>query len=348
MSCTTGYTCVSGACVSGQSWWNASWPYRTKLLIENSAGSKLNNTLVLVNFSTSSNISQGKMRSDCGDVRFTDNWSNELGYTLETSTCNTAGTLFWVWTNLNANANTTIYAYYGNSTATLKTDYTNPDKDLVLYMHLDNDTAYGESSSKFFDFSKKANNGTCTSCPTRNTGRFGWAYLFDGLNNYIDLGRPSVLNITGKPNLTESAWVNSRGLQQYDGILDNSEGGGAGQGRFAFQIGSSGRLRVTIGDVDDFKSAAQSISLNNTWYYVAITLNSSDSSLKFYINGVQSGSTATFTQNLILSTASWKIGRSYNDGAYSWNGTIDEVRIYTRTLGADEISAIYNKTRVLY
>ena len=141
----------------GSGWWNISWIYRTKVETELTVSSGSNNTIVLINFSTISHISEGKMNSDCGDVRFTDTNGTELSYTLETSTCNTSNTIFWVWTNLTGNANTTIYAYYGNSDTNLKTDYTNPDDSLVLYMHFDNSSEYGENDTHVFDFSKYGN-----------------------------------------------------------------------------------------------------------------------------------------------------------------------------------------------
>src|SRR4030042_1197131 len=148
----------TGLLENATQWWNTSYPYRKKINITSLVTTNLNNTIVLVNLSTSSLISQNKMRSDCGDTRFTDNSGNEIQYTLETSTCNTANTIYWIWTNLTGNENNTIYAYYGNPTATTKTDYTVSDPTLILYYTFDNTQAYGENSTKVFDFSKKGYN----------------------------------------------------------------------------------------------------------------------------------------------------------------------------------------------
>ncbi|MBU0758151.1 MAG: DUF2341 domain-containing protein, partial [Nanoarchaeota archaeon] len=128
-------------------WWNYSWRYRKNISIENVVSTTINDSIVFVNFSTVELISEGKMKSDCGDIRFVDSDNIEMEYTLETSTCNSSNTIFWVWGNFTGNANTTIYAYYGNSEASLKTDYSNPDDSLVLYYHFDNSSTYGENSS---------------------------------------------------------------------------------------------------------------------------------------------------------------------------------------------------------
>jgi hypothetical protein len=118
-------------------WWQNDWLYRKILRIDNFIDVRFNHTLTLVNLSTSSLIEQGKMSSDCGDVRFVDSENREIPYTMETSTCDSSNTLFWVWTNLTKQANTSLYAYYGNEDALFKTDYDNPDDSLRLLMHFD-------------------------------------------------------------------------------------------------------------------------------------------------------------------------------------------------------------------
>jgi hypothetical protein len=69
---------------------------------------------------TASLISASKMRSDCGDVRFTDSdAATLLSYWIEPDTCNTATTRIWVRVpSIPASSTRTIYMYYGNPTAT--------------------------------------------------------------------------------------------------------------------------------------------------------------------------------------------------------------------------------------
>ncbi|MEM0243431.1 MAG: DUF2341 domain-containing protein [Candidatus Aenigmatarchaeota archaeon] len=63
--------------------------------------------------------SGGKMRSDCGDIRFTDSdGTTLLNYWIE-SGCNTNNTRIWIKVpNIPANSNKIIYLYYGNPSAT--------------------------------------------------------------------------------------------------------------------------------------------------------------------------------------------------------------------------------------
>jgi len=59
-------------------------------------------------------IGQSKMKSDCGDIRFTDNdGTTKLSYWLE-SGCNSASTKIWVKVPSVPSGSKTIYMYYGN------------------------------------------------------------------------------------------------------------------------------------------------------------------------------------------------------------------------------------------
>ena len=57
-----------------------------------------------------------------------------------------------------------------------------------------------------YDRSGNANNGTLTNGPVRTEGKIGQALNFDGVNDYVDLGFPSALQLSG-PGMDISAWV---------------------------------------------------------------------------------------------------------------------------------------------
>jgi hypothetical protein len=93
--------------------------YRKPITISNNSGSSLSDYQILVTLDTQSLISAGKMRNDCGDIRFTDSdGTTLLNYWLE-SGCNTNNTKIWVKVpSIPANSTKTIYVYYGNPNAT--------------------------------------------------------------------------------------------------------------------------------------------------------------------------------------------------------------------------------------
>ncbi len=102
------------------SWLSSDWRYRKAVTVNNTGNtSNLTNYQVSITIDTASLISTGKMRSDCGDIRFTDaDGTTNLNYWIE-SGCNTASTKVWVKVpSIPASSSKTIYMYYGNPTAT--------------------------------------------------------------------------------------------------------------------------------------------------------------------------------------------------------------------------------------
>jgi hypothetical protein len=109
---------VSGSVAgNGDSWWDEQWQYRTDITITENSGSSLIDYQVSVRANTAILISQGKMKADGGDIRFTDSGGTEMSYWIE-SGINTADTSIWVKVpSIPASSTTVIYMYYGNPLA---------------------------------------------------------------------------------------------------------------------------------------------------------------------------------------------------------------------------------------
>jgi hypothetical protein len=107
---------------------------------------------------------------------------------------------------------------------------------------------------------------------------------------------------------------------------------------YAYGLEFSGStLNTEVGNgVSFWTSISDTGFANGNWYYVTMTYDGT--SLRYYRNGVQVGSTvaATLTaNNQPLMFGSW-------DGAMEFfSGKLDEVRIYNRALNASEINALY-------
>ena len=97
-------------------WLDSGWEYRKPINISENSGNNLNEFQINLSIDTQSLISNGKMNSDCSDIRFADSSGNKMSYWIEEG-CNTPSTIIWVKVNLSALQNKTIYMYYGNSTA---------------------------------------------------------------------------------------------------------------------------------------------------------------------------------------------------------------------------------------
>ena len=155
------------------------WTYRKPITITEQSGSDLNNYQVKLTIDTASLISDGKMNSDCSDMRFVDSDdTTALSYWIEDGTCNSASTIVWVKIpSLAASSSKTIYMYYGNSGATSASNGDNTfdffdDFEDSVSGWVDNGDGqlsqstdyvkYGSYSMKFYNPSSDAGNGILT------------------------------------------------------------------------------------------------------------------------------------------------------------------------------------------
>ena|ERR1035437_368031 len=75
---------------------------------------------------------------------------------------------------------------------------------------------------------------------------------------------------------------------------------------------------------------------NGNWYHVAVV--DDKSTIMVYVNGVYVGSAYWGGDMVMNSNALSRIG---TEGAYFFNGVIDEMMLFTRTLGPSEIALLY-------
>ena len=166
------------------------------------------------------------------------------------------------------------------------------------------------------------------------TGKFGMAYEFDGVDDYVDAGN---MNFAG--SVTIGAWIYIETMptgDDYDGVVHI--------GNTGLHIGVEVGNTLTFHDPGVVQVYGSTVFTAGKWYYVVATQSGtafSTANTKLYVNGVQesttlSGSGSTnFTGNTYI---------SYNDDNSDYfDGTIDEVAIWNRTLSATDILNIYKR-----
>ncbi|MCS7093856.1 MAG: DUF2341 domain-containing protein [Candidatus Aenigmarchaeota archaeon] len=98
--------------------WLDGFRYKREIVIDNSLNqNNLTDYQVLVTLNTQNLISQGKMRSDCGDIRLADSdMRTLLNYWIKPNTCGTSDTRIWVrMPSISAGSTKKIYMFYGNA-----------------------------------------------------------------------------------------------------------------------------------------------------------------------------------------------------------------------------------------
>ncbi len=188
------------------------------------------------------------------------------------------------------------------------------------------------------DRSGYGNHGTWVGAGTHyaNGKVGGYAGQFNGATDWVSLGTPATLNITGP--LTFAAWINAPFPGTQIAIIGNSAGYLVGG--YNFGISANG-LICEMEQVGDATYMATGAILSDQWVFVSFTFNGSVGSL--YMNGgsaVVSNMTAPASANVGVF-----LGKTSQGGWSPMNGLMDDVRIYNRALSAAEVSAIYNATK---
>ncbi|MFH1802324.1 MAG: LamG domain-containing protein [archaeon] len=203
----------------------------------------------------------------------------------------------------------------------------------VLLMHFD------EASGTLYDFSGLGNDGTNNGAAYGADGRFNKALDFDGINDYAEV--PTTSTLTPLTYITVEAWIYWKGYTSYDlqNIVSNGHplralrltepGHWNGGNQLLGDIRFRNRNCGSTGDTQLYSN--QNISLGE-WTHVAMTYDGS--LFAIYINGELDNSIAK-TGPICTPAVNIFIGTEEVD--YFFNGTIDEVAIYNRSLSEQEI-----------
>ena len=87
--------------------------------------------------------------------------------------------------------------------------------------------------------------------------------------------------------------------------------------------------------------AATAINDNVLRHVVAVCDPTLAAPIRIYINGVEDGISAVFSDTLSLTNSPVWIGNNAQSTARSWDGVMDDVRIYDRTLSPAEVETLY-------
>jgi len=158
--------------------------------------------------------------------------------------------------------------------------------------------------------------------------------VFDGTDDYIQIGQSSQFNIT--TDVSAFAMVKINDLSGWDGIFGTFDGGGF----IHFQLYLGGLNCYVYGpDVGyDRIDSAQCYLTPNQWTEVGFTFGAN--TLTLYINGVAMPTKVYGSANSVSSTSAVSIGRVYAADR-CFGGNISDVRLYNRALTQAEISQNY-------
>jgi hypothetical protein len=186
------------------------------------------------------------------------------------------------------------------------------------------------------DSSGYGNDGILMGDPQWAAGIIGGALDFDGVDDYVDCSNNTIFSITDAFSL--SVWINWRAatgdwqtvVAKGDNAWRLARGGGDTQTMdFGFTDGGDrGWLAV--------RSAGE-VPLGE-WHHVTATIDKIEGA-KIYLDGVLDGNNPD-TGGITVGDYPVFIGDNSQQTGRFWDGLIDDVRIYSRVLSADEISQL--------
>ncbi|RJQ17201.1 hypothetical protein C4573_04070 [Candidatus Woesearchaeota archaeon] len=204
----------------------------------------------------------------------------------------------------------------------------------IMLLNLPFDTNVSGHGSSVKDYSGYGNNGTLNGTTIYTMGKIGGGYHFNkSRSNYINVTKASLLLVE---NFTMTFWYY---IDETVSITHTPYFVNKGTGTLGIRIGSVNGLpgmRTEL-DAEDLEGSISS-TVNNMWYMYALACNATSCST--YINGtfdVQSAGKPTNLQTYDLT-----IGVGATSAVNRLNGTMDEFKIFNRTLTADQILQIYN------
>jgi hypothetical protein len=185
-------------------------------------------------------------------------------------------------------------------------------------------------------------NGTRSGNATIDIGKYGNGGIFDGNTDYVQVGSP----VSNTFPLTVCAWAKPEsivsGVPQY--VIAN--GGETTNGRgFYIYLSASNQWSFGVrGNNFIILDTVTSPAVTTDWTHICGSWDgtSSENSVKMYINGslVAQGTpiagTTTTTSNL-------RIGSPTTGTLYGFNGRIDDARVYTKVIEANEIQRLYTE-----
>ncbi|MBT4165829.1 LamG domain-containing protein, partial [archaeon] len=231
------------------------------------------------------------------------------------------------------------------------TNFTLFNDSLVLMMNFDNVSSLGENSTHVVDVSGGGNNGSAkfNAVVNMSGGKYLGGFEFDGTGDYVNIGEVNEIN--GASGLTICSWINLDTLGTTDSADDgcifsknynagadvvfwyNVNADGSGDHTYSFHVGDADTANHRINGNND-------IAVANTWQFVCGVMNGGSRYL--YLDGKldNSGSGASVT-TVPSNTDLVRIGGWNETANFDLDGSIDELRIWNRSLSASEINQLY-------
>jgi len=354
-----GNICLVSASGGRTDWYNSSWSYRTKIVINHTkiSNTDQSNFPVLINrtdvnwkdIANSGHIGQ----ADGGDIVFTlANGLTKLDHEVEKYTASTGELVAWVEVpTVSASDDTEIYIYYGNAGVADQWDVTGTWDDgggnyFKGVWHL-KETGVNPTVN---DSTANGNNSNINLSDSTTSGQIDGAMDFTSANHdYIEALNSASLAFSRTDAQSAQIWFKQSSVGVRRPLITKQIGSGQFNTSIYVEIFSDNKFYIFLGA--DSLGNIQVKSVNtytdtSSWHSFSYTYDGSGSAsgIKMYYDGFAISTTIisnTLTTDTMTNSVNFRIGgRNYAD--IWWNGSLDEVRISKTVRSADWIKTEYN------
>ncbi|UCF17857.1 MAG: LamG domain-containing protein, partial [Phycisphaerales bacterium] len=205
---------------------------------------------------------------------------------------------------------------------------TNPN--LKLWLTLDE----GQGATAV-DWSGHGNHGTIVGGAQWADGYQCTALCFDGSASYVLIPHSDGLKVINQGDFAVASWIKLDVISGQHNFFQQADGNGTGRSWLFIQ--NNGEIQSWLGGS---ATASGVFPVAGTWYHVAVVVTEAGTAdiVQMYVNGAASG---TPEQNdLEDSEGDYVIGVNKNLTSQWFNGLIDDVRFYDKSLTAAEIQQL--------
>lgn len=196
------------------------------------------------------------------------------------------------------------------------------------------------TGSTAVDSSTTGADGTLDS-PTWTTGQRDGALDFDG-NDRVEFGNAP--SLSGNTAFTVSAWINLDSGTNTSGTIIQQRALNGFNGQYRLTTTAAGLLNFYLfgNSAEQFNFSGTTAVNDGQWHHVIATRDEVGNA-QIYLDGELEASVTGTIQRDLSGSIDVGIGCDIRDSITYFNGKIDDVRIYSRQLGADERAKLRNQ-----
>lgn len=203
------------------------------------------------------------------------------------------------------------------------------------------------SGTVAYDSSGMDNHALHTTRPVWTTGYQGGAASFDGGRGYFT-NSTIAPRLNGNLGVAASVWVNANKANVDRDILFTTSPNGS-DNRVSLRYdqagwGGGGRelIKAAIGaDRGEGQLEGESDSQTTSWQHIAMSWTSGEP-IRMWVNGTEQKATFEFYPSGGVVSGVTELMFGYGTKRRTWDGLLDDVRIYNRPIGDEEVMDLYN------